>query len=135
MWLKHPVVKGWKINREEVEEVKVFKLVFRCVVDRCIREAMCSWRKWRKAEECAGKVEWMSRKDEQFEVKRGRLLGELLAYKIQQRSSGQVVIKTTNEAVQEKIGRKLLKEGLFPFCQLPTLSIRKKTFMGLLVPA
>lgn len=38
-----------------------------------------------KAEEWAGKVEWMGRKDGQLEVERGRLV-----WSMQQRYSGQV---------------------------------------------
>ena len=65
-----------------------------------------------KAEEWAGKTEWMSRKDGQIEVERGRLVWELLVRPSLEHAAEIHVWwpgeKTTNrnlEAIQDKVGR------------------------------
>ena len=102
----------WRINGEEMEEVKAFKYLGVCF-DRSMRGNVQLENMKEKAEEWAGKTEWMSRKDGQIEVKRGRLVWELLASTSLEHaaeiwwSSG----KTANrnlEAVQDKVGKRLL---------------------------
>ena len=66
-----------------------------------------------KAEEWAGKVEWMSRKDGQIEVERGRLVWELLARPGLEHAAeiwwpGGKAANKKLEAVQDKVGRRLL---------------------------
>ena len=66
-----------------------------------------------KAEEWAGKVEWMSRKDGQIEVDRGRLVWELLARPGLEHAAeiwwpGGKAANKKLEAVQDEVGRRLL---------------------------
>ena len=68
----------WRINGEEMEEVKAFKYLG-VWFDRSMRGNVQLEKMKQKAEEWAGKTEWMSRKDGQIEVERGRLVWELLA--------------------------------------------------------
>ena len=74
---------------------------------------MCKLEKMtERAEEWAGKVEWMGRKDGQFEVERGRLIWVLLARPSIERAAevwwpGGKTANRKLEAVQERISRRL----------------------------
>ena len=61
---------SWRINGEVINEFKYWGLWF----DRYMRGNVQLEKLSEKAEEWAGKVECVSRKDEQFEVERGRLV-------------------------------------------------------------
>ena len=66
-----------------------------------------------KAEEWAGRTEWMSQVNGQIEVERGRLVWEFLAYLSLEHAAsvwwtGGKVASKKLEAVQDSIGRKLL---------------------------
>ena len=86
----------WRIRGEEMEKVKAFKYLG-VWFDRGMR----------------GKTEWMSRKDGQIEVERGRLVWELLARPSLEHAAeiwwpdGKIANRNL-EAVQEKVGKQLL---------------------------
>ena len=66
-----------------------------------------------KLKEWAGKTEWMSRKDGQIEVERGRLVWELLARPSLEHAAeiwwpGGKIANRNLEAVKEKVGKRLL---------------------------
>ena len=66
-----------------------------------------------KAEEWAGKTEWMNRRDGQIEVERGRLVWELLARPSFEHAAeiwwpGGKTANRNLEAVQDKVGKRLL---------------------------
>ena len=102
---------SWRINGQEMEEVKVFKYLG-LWFDRGMRGNVQVEKMAEMAEEWAGK---MSRKDGQVEVERGRLVWELLArpgleHAAEVWSSWWPGGKSVNrklEAVQERIGRRL----------------------------
>ena len=103
---------SWRINGQEMEEVKVFKYLG-LWFDRGMRGNVQVEKMAEKAEEWAGKMEWMSRKDGQVEVERGRLVWELLARPGLEHAAevwwpGGKTVNRKLEAVQERIGRRLL---------------------------
>ena len=104
--------RSWRINGEELEEVKAFKYLG-VWFDRGMRGNVQLEKMKEKAEEWAGKVEWMSRKDGQIEVERGRLVWELLARPGLEHAAeiwwpGGKAANKKLEAVQDKVGRRLL---------------------------
>ena len=108
---------SWSISGEQMEEVVAFKyLAFKYLgvwLDQKMRGNVQMERMREKAEEWAGKMEWMSRVNGQIEVERGRLVWELLARpSIEHAASvwwtGGNVANKRLEAVQERVGRKLL---------------------------
>ena len=103
---------SWRINGQEMEEVKVFKYLG-LWFDRGMRGNVQVEKMAEKAEEWAGKMEWMSRKDGKIEVERGRLVWELLARPGLEHAAevwwpGGKTVNRKLEAVQERIGRRLL---------------------------
>ena len=95
-----------------MEEVKVFKYLG-LWFDRGMRGNVQVEKMAEKAEEWAGKMEWMSRKDGQIEVERGRLVWELLARPGLEHAAevwwpGGKTVNRKLEAVQERMGRRLL---------------------------
>ena len=102
----------WRIRGEEMEEVKAFKYLG-VWFDRGMRGNVQLEKMKEKAEEWAGKTEWMSRKDGQIEVERGRLVWELLARPSLEHAAeiwwpGGKIANRNLEAVQEKVGKQLL---------------------------
>ena len=69
---------SWAISGEQMEEVVAFKYLG-VWLDQKMRGNVQMERMREKAEEWAGKMEWMSRVNGQIEVERGRLVWELLA--------------------------------------------------------
>ena len=102
----------WRVSGEEMEEVKAFKYLG-VWFDRGMRGNVQLEKMKEKAEEWAGKTEWMSRKDGQIEVERGRLVWELLARPSLEHAAeiwwpGGKIANRNLEAVQEKVGKQLL---------------------------
>ena len=69
---------SWSINGEVMEEVEAFKYLG-VWLDRKMKGNVQFERMREKAEEWAGRTEWMSRVNGQIEVERGRQIWELLA--------------------------------------------------------
>ena len=103
---------SWSINGEVMEEVEAFKYLG-FWLDRKMKGNVQFERMREKAEEWAGRTEWMSRVNGQIEVERGRLIWELLARPSLEHAAsvwwtGGKVANRKLEAVQERVGRKLL---------------------------
>ena len=103
---------SWSISGEVMEEVEAFKYLG-VWLDRKMRGNVQLERVREKAEEWAGRTEWMSRVNGQIEVERGRLIWELLARPSLEHAAsvwwtGGKVANRKLEAVQERVGRKLL---------------------------
>ena len=98
--------------RKLVQKVEAFKYLG-VWLDRKMRGNVQLERVREKAEEWAGRTEWMSRVNGQIEVECGRLIWELLAHPSLEHAAGVwwtggKVANRKLEAVQERVGRKLL---------------------------
>ncbi len=103
---------NWMINGEELEEVNAFKYLG-AWLDRRMRGNVKLEKMTEKAEEWAGKVERMCRKEGQVEIERGHLVWELLGrlgveHAVEIWWPGGKTANKKMETVQERIGRRLL---------------------------
>ena len=104
---------SWSISGEQMEEVTAFKYLG-VWLDQKMRGNVQMERLREKAEEWAGRTEWMSRVNGQIEVERGRLVWELLARPSLEHAAsvwwtGGKVASKRLEALQDRVGRKLLE--------------------------
>ena len=103
---------SWSISGEKMEAVTAFKYLG-VWLDQKMRGNVQMERMREKAEEWAGRTEWMSRVNGQIEVERGRLVWELLARPSLEHAAsvwwtGGKVASKRLEAVQDRVGRRLL---------------------------